>query len=103
MLGGCSDGGSPDLSADAAEELQVAVLEVSRAAAQGRYDAAAASIEDVRAVLVAAAEDGEVSAARLARVESALRGVEAELEELRATQTSAGDVLVGPDGGSDAD
>lgn len=91
VLSGCASS-PPDLSPDAAARLQAAVLEVSESAAQGRYDAADRGVEQVRAVLVQAAEEGAVSAARYAQVEAALRQVE---EELAAHRAAEADGVVG--------
>lgn len=103
LCAGCGTAGGTELAPDAAAELQAGVLEVSRASAQGRYDAAVAALEELREVLADAAEHGRVSAARYAEVESAVRRVEAELEKLRAAADAgaASDDAETSDGGAE--
>ncbi|MBO1750322.1 hypothetical protein J4G33_00730 [Actinotalea sp. BY-33] len=77
VLGGCA--APSDLSEDAAGALQAAVLDLHRAAAEERYDAAEVAATEVRAALDAAAEAGEVSVARYRQIDAALVAAEEEL------------------------
>lgn len=77
LLAGC--GSSPELAPSAAGELQQSVLEVTQAAADGRFELAAAGLADVRQELIAAAEQGDVSADRYRTIDEALTAAEAQL------------------------
>ena len=85
VLAGCS-GPVPDLSASAADQLQVGVLAVAQAAAAEQYDAAAAALIEVRTALEAAVGAGEVSAARYRTIDEALVVTETELAAALAAQ-----------------
>ena len=87
-LAGCGQP-EPDLSHEAATELQTAVLAVAEAASQGRYDAAAAAAVEVRSALDAAAMTSSLSLQRYRTIDSALRATEAELAALLAAEAQA--------------
>lgn len=82
----------PELSERSAAELQTAVLGVAEASAQGRYDAAAVALDQVRAALDAAVEAGSVSVRRYREIDRAILRTAVELEALGAEGT-------GPSGG----
>lgn len=88
LLGGCAAPAS-DLSAEAATELQAAVLEVAQAAEQGRFDAASEAAEQVRSALEAAALAGDISVARYALIDDALRRTVEEIEAADAAAEAA--------------
>lgn len=103
VLGGCADA-QPDLAADAAEDLQAAVVELAEASAQGRWDAAEEGVARVRAVLEEAAQEGDISVARYANVLAALERTEEELVAAQATDASAGAAeTTGPDAAQGGD
>lgn len=86
LLAACAQ---PDLDAGRARTLQRDVLAVSEAAAEGRLDAAAVLLEQVRRGVEDAHGAGEVSDARYADVTAALDAVDARLEADLAAQAAA--------------
>lgn len=84
VTGGCA-AQSPDLERAAADRMQAAVLILTRAAAQERYDAATSAARQVRAELDRAARRGEVSVTRYRQIEEALSRAEAEVARLADT------------------
>jgi len=85
LLSACS--APPDLTTEAAEELQAAVGEVVQASAQGQYEAARSAATEARTLLEEAAEAGQVSADRYRLIDEALTRTE---QELTALLTAAG-------------
>jgi hypothetical protein len=82
VLSGCAPSGTADFSPRVGAALQEAVHAVASASAQGRYDAASVALDEVRAVLDAAVELGEISVARYREVDSAILRTAAELDDL---------------------
>ncbi|MFS0706505.1 hypothetical protein AB6N23_18525, partial [Cellulomonas sp. 179-A 9B4 NHS] len=86
VLAGCAQ---PDLDADRARVLQGDVLAVTQAVAEGRLDAAAVLLDQVRRGADDAHAAGDVSDARHATVTAALDDVAAQLEAGLAAQEAA--------------
>lgn len=89
-VGGCGVAHEPELAPEAAEALQDAVHAVAVAAAQGRHDAAAAALTDVRAALDAAVENDDVTVQRYREIDTAIQRTE-ELLAVEQTTEAAGD------------
>lgn len=77
---------SADLAPQAARELQVAVDELVRAVAQGRYDAAGHAAREVRETLEDVADAGQLTASRYRQIDDALTRTEHELAAAIAAQ-----------------
>lgn len=86
VLAGCA---RPDLDADRARVLQGDVLAVTQAVADGRLDAAAVLLDQVRRGAADAHDAGDVSDARYASVTAALDDVAAQLEAGLAAEAAA--------------
>jgi len=79
---GCSS--KPELDADRAHTLQQSVLDVTKAAADGRWADAQTLLATTRTQLDAGADAGEVSTTRYRRIDSALDAVQSELAAAQA-------------------
>jgi hypothetical protein len=91
VVAGCSS--EPDLAADRAHTLQLAVLDVTEATAAGRWADAQVLLEKTRTELDEGADGGEVSTARYRQIDTALDEVQsqlaAELERAAAAEQEA--------------
>ncbi|MBO9554439.1 hypothetical protein [Cellulomonas sp.] len=87
VTAGC--GSRPDLTDDRAATLQAAVLQVTSAAAAGRWDEADAALADTRARLDAGVDAGEVSTERYREIDRALDGVTAAVAAAKAQAAAA--------------
>lgn len=85
-VGGCA---RPDLDAGRARALQSDVLAVTQASAEGRYDAAAALLDRLRAEVEDGRAHGDLSAERYATLSDALDDVATELEASASAQAAA--------------
>ncbi|WP_028047546.1 hypothetical protein [Cellulomonas sp. URHE0023] len=88
LLAGCGGSGT-DLAASRARTLQDAVLGVTHAAADGRWDDAEALLATTRTELDAGARRGEVSTERYGQIDAALDEVQAELSAQEARAAAA--------------
>lgn len=86
VVAGCGTTDPPDLAQESAEELRSAVHAVATAAAQERYDAASAALEDVRAALDEAVESDSVTVQRYREIDQAIQ----RTGELLASRAEAG-------------
>ena len=77
-LSGCAES-IPELKPGAASQLQDGVLEVSTAAAAGEYAAAQSALTEVQADVLAFAKAGDVTPARSAEIQAAIKLVSADL------------------------
>ena len=87
LVAGC--GARPDLAPDRGANLRAAVLEVTAAAAAGRWDAAEAALSDTRARLDAGVDAGDVSTTRYREIDQALDRVSEALVTARAEEAAA--------------
>ncbi|TGY76867.1 hypothetical protein, partial [Cellulomonas shaoxiangyii] len=86
VLAGCAPA---DLEATRAQLLQDDVRAVTQAASEGRLDAAAVLLQQLRVAVDDARDDGDVSAARYTEVSAALDAVAAQLDADLAAQAAA--------------
>lgn len=77
-LSGCSES-IPEIQPGAASQLQDGVLAVSTAAADGEYAAAQSELTKVQADVLAFAKAGDVTPARSAEIQAAIKLVSADL------------------------
>jgi ribosomal protein S20 len=82
-LAGCA---SPALEDEAGSQLQGSVVDVAQAAASGDVAGALVQLDEVEAQLDAAVEADAVTAARAARIQSAIDAVRTDLEALAAPE-----------------
>ncbi|KGM14518.1 hypothetical protein [Cellulomonas bogoriensis] len=75
-----------DLDPRVATELQEAVEDLARAAAEGRYDSADVAADRVREMLERAAEDEAVSLGRYRAIDDALTRTQAEIDRMRVEE-----------------
>ncbi|GIG21076.1 hypothetical protein Cch01nite_18000 [Cellulomonas chitinilytica] len=87
VTAGCAE--RPDLADERAASLQAAVLDVTSAAAAGRWDDAEAALVDTRGRLDDGVDAGEVSTSRYREVDRALDRVAGALAAARAQAVAA--------------
>ncbi|MDC7121110.1 hypothetical protein OMK64_06125 [Cellulomonas fimi] len=89
VLLGAAGCARPDVDADRARALQSDVLAVTQASAEGRYDAAAALLDRLRAEVEGGRSSGDLSSERYATLSAAIDDVATELEAAASAQAAA--------------
>ncbi|MFC4614369.1 hypothetical protein ACFO3K_06565, partial [Cellulomonas algicola] len=89
VLLGATGCARPDIDADRARALQSDVLAVTQASAEGRFDAAGALLDRLRAEVEDGRSSGDLSAERYATLAAAIDDVATELEASASAQAAA--------------